>query len=315
MYLRCVFVSDCVIIVMNYNDVKGEVDFMKQAFKIPYDLDASYGDMEIAIQGKDGVGLKPLPVKVILTYVFSGLVCFYVCSNSFISRGSLLQIVLFVLLWSVLTIQLARFDKTKRMQAQLIPVFMEYLPKRNRFILTRTSKTATPFMGIAGVLDIDDNGLVSRTDGTFEYWYRVVGSASILLFEDDRNAILQRVDSFYRKIGTDVEVSFLTSKESQKVHHQIANLKRKFDRLTVSDPDLLKVADEQFHILRDHVGGSFKSIHQYMILKGDNKEALTVAKNVLQSEVENSALMIKQCVPMFKHDINEPLRLIYKGKE
>ena len=61
----------------------------------------------------------------------------------FISRGSVLQIVLFVLLWSVLTIQLARFDKTKRMQAQLIPVFMEYLPKRNRFILTRTSKTAT----------------------------------------------------------------------------------------------------------------------------------------------------------------------------
>ena len=51
-----------------------------------------------------------------------------------------------------------------------------------------------------------------------------------------------------------------------------------------------------------------------MIIKGDNKEALMRAKNVLQSEVENSSLMIKQCVPLYYDDIVEILKLIYSGE-
>ena len=63
------------------------------------------------------------------------------------------------------------------------------------------------------------------------------------------------------------------------------------------------------------VGGSFRSIHQYLIIKADNTEALTVAKNMLQSEVENSSYMFKQCTALFGDDIYDVFRTIYKGKE
>lgn len=284
----------------------------KAVYKIPADLDASHLDMEIAIQSKDGVGIKPLPIRIILSYVISAMLCFFVLFKTPISNASMLQKIIFVILWVIITFWLCKFDKTKIMQMQLIPVFFDYLPKPSRKVFTRKTSNATPFLGIVGISDIDDKtGMIYYTDGTFGYWYRVVGSASVLLFEDDKEAILSRVDSFYRKIGNDCECVFITTKEGQKVYRQVASLKRRYDKLTSDDPDLLKVADEQLHILTDFVGGTFKSIHQYLVIKADNKEALLSNKNVLQSEVENSSLMIKQCIPMYKEDVYDILKDIY----
>lgn len=285
----------------------------KTSYKIPIDLDQSVTDMEISLQSGSGNGPKPLPVKVILFAICSALVCFWAVVKTFIADGPILAIVCFILVWAALTLLLMKYDKTKQMQIQTIPTLLGYLPHSARHVITRTNSRANEFYGIANIRDIDDStGLVSFADGTFGYYYRVVGSASILLFDADKDAILRRVDSFYRKFGTDAEIIYMTVKESQKVYRQLMNLKRRYDNMIVHDPDLDMLANEQFDILKHHVGGTFKSIHQYMILKADNKEALLVAKNVLQSEVENSTRMIKQCVPLYADDIHALLRMIYR---
>ena len=78
------------------------------------------------------------------------------------------------------------------------------------------------------------------------------------------------------------------------------------------DKDLRKLAEEQFRILKEYVGHEFKSIHQYMLIKSANKEVLRRSENVLRSEVENSNLMIKQCVPLDKDEIIPLLASIYQ---
>ena len=90
------------------------------------------------------------------------------------------------------------------------------------------------------------------------------------------------------------------------------NLSRRYENLKNDDPDLRNIAEEQFHILREYVGKEFKSIHQYMLVKSKNKEALRVATSAIQTEVENSALMIKQCVPLEKDDVETLLASIYR---
>ena len=67
-----------------------------------------------------------------------------------------------------------------------------------------------------------------------------------------------------------------------------------------------------YGVLRDYVGHEFKSLHQYMLIKSENKEALMAAVNILQSEVENSSLMIKQCVPLEYEEVVEMYAPIYK---
>lgn len=284
-----------------------------RSYKIPSDLNSGNLDIEIALKSKDGTGLKPMPIKVILSYVVAIIAAFYILSHTFIGQGETWQIGFFLISYGLLIYQLTKFDKTKRMQVELIPVLFSYLPKAMRNVIVRKNEKANAFWGIAGIESIDENGLVKYIDNSYGYWYRVVGSASILLFDTDRDAILDRVDSFYRKIGVDGEIIFMTSKESQKVYRQVSFLQKQYENLDVEDPDLDALCQEKFHVLKDYVGGEFRSIHQYMVLKGDNKEALYSLKNVVQSEYENSANMLKQCVLLYEADITEALHGIYAG--
>lgn len=285
----------------------------KQSYKIPYDLNQSYGDINISLQTKDGSVGKVLPIKAVLTYVVSVLVCFFIMMNTFIgTMSTVLQKILFVLLWMALTVVLAKYDATRRMNVQLIPVLVHYIPGAARKVLTRTKYDAMPFYQIVGIESISEDGLIEFYDGSWGYWYRVVGSASVLLFDADRDAIITRVDNFFRKWRTDAEVTFMTSKEAQKVYRQVAALQRRYQNLQTDNQDLRDLAEEQFKILKDYVGSEFKSIHQYMFIRGRNKEALQIANNILQQEVESSSLMIKQCVPLEYEEVCQLYASIYQ---
>lgn len=290
----------------------------KSSYKIPTDLNASYLDLEIALRSSDGVGLKPLPLKLILAYLLSALTCLWCVMNSFIKYGNTVQKVIFVFLWIMLTMVLCKYDGTHRMQAQLIPTIITYMNKNNRKVITRKNASALPFYQIAGFRKegIDKKtGLIHFMDGTYGFMYRIVGSASILLFDSDKVAILERVELYYQKVGTEMEHIFITTKSSQAVYKQLAAIKEVYDNLEDDDDDLKMLANEQFSVLKNYVGGSFKAIHQYLVIKGDNKEELIKAKKILASEVENSSLMIKRCVPLKYNDIVNVLELIYKGKD
>lgn len=288
----------------------------KESYKIPADLNQNYLDMELAIQSKDGLGIKPLPIKVILSWIVSIMLCFMICTKTFVQYGGFLLIAAFVLLWLGLSYFLLKTDNTKRMAVQDLISFIAYVPAMSRKIMTRTSSEAATFYRMLNIDKINnETGLITFNDGTFGYCMSVVGTASVLLFDEDRNAILNRVDNFYRKIGTDVEIIYITSKESQKITHQIANLKRRYDNLNNNDPDLRACAEEQFSTLKNYVGGQFKSIHQYLILKADNREVLTVAKNAVKSESENSSLMFKKLVWMIGKDEKELIRNVVSGRE
>lgn len=292
------------------------MDGAKKSYKIPYDLDESYLDMNIALQTKDGSVGKVLPMKVIMSYVGSLLTCMFLLLRTFIgSISTMPQKVFFVLLWVAFTILLASYDSTRRMNAQLIPVLLNYLPKRSRVVYTRSNRLANGFYSIAGIDSVDEDGLIKYSDGTYGYMYRVVGTASILLFDSDRDAIIKRVDTFFQKWSIDSEIAFLGIKEAQKVYRQVSALQSRYANLKNDDKDLRDLAEEQFKILRDYVGKDFKSIHQYMLIKSNNMEMLRVAHNLLQSEVENSNLMIKQCVPLDGNDVLQVLSIIYKKAE
>lgn len=287
----------------------------KSSYKIPASLSDGYLSMDIALSTKDGSVARVFSVKVIMAGLVAILGYFFVLTQTPVSSGTVFQKILFTLLWFAWSLLLIKTDKTGRMNVQKLFTLMAYIPKKARYVFTRKNSKVTQFYSICNIADISNKGLIHFNDDTYGYLYRVVGSASILLFEADQNAIISRVDNFYRKQAADVEILFITSKESQKVYRQMAHLQNTWNRLEVDDEELRDLLEEQFSILKNEVGGTFKSVHQYMLLKGDNKEALVRAKNVLQSEVENSALMIKQCVPLSrKEDIQEFLISIFRDE-
>lgn len=286
----------------------------KEVYKIPASLDENYLNMEIAIQSRDGVGLKPLAVRVILVWLISLFGLVYMCINgdSVVAQAGMFMRILFGAVWLGFTYVLTQMDKSHRMQLELIPTLLTYIQSSNRTVITRKTSNGNAFYGIVGIESIDeDSGLVKYTDGTYAYWYAVVGTASVLLFPEDRNAILDRVNEFYKKLQADCEICFVTTKEAQRVHKQIAHLMAQYKALEFKDRDIDMLVKEQYDVLKNFVGKEFKSLHQYMVLKGDNREALSTLNNIVIGEYESSSLMFKQCTPMYRPQIEEVLHLIY----
>ena len=284
----------------------------KDHYKIPASIDRSYLDHEINLSTR-GWTLPTLPLKVILIWVSSTVVMFWAVTHTFVASADLWLKALFCVLWLALTAFLGRYDKTREMTYTKVKAFLSYAPKSARNVLTRRNANPSAFYDIARIASISDDGLIEWADGTIGQVYLVVGSASVLVFEEDKRAILNRVDSFFRKIDTTAEFIFVTTKEPQRVYRQLARLDDINLKLEDRDPELIELMNERLDILRDYVGTSFISIHQYLVIKADNLDALRRAHTVLAAESEESNLMIKQITMLDGRNAESLLSTLYKG--
>ncbi|MFG1857504.1 hypothetical protein ACGFJT_37110 [Actinomadura geliboluensis] len=283
-------------------------------FKVPASISRSFLDHEITLAG-GGWQAKPSPIKQLLFLGGGLLVTMWAATTTFIKSAHPLLIALFVI-WALIAVfYLGGLTKTKELRFRTVPAFLAYLPKKARRVYTRRSSDPSEFYSIVGINAVDEGGEIHFADGSVGQVYLVVGSASFLLFDDDRTAILDRVDAFWRKVQTTCEYIFITTKEPQRIYHQVANLERRRHQLALMDPDLLELQDEQYDILTEHVGGKFTSIHQYVLLKGKSADALRQAHIILQAEVEGSSLMIKEATILDRDEAYQMLRVFYQGTD
>lgn len=275
----------------------------KQRFKIPTSLDMSYLDLEFNFRTKDGLSFnKPLTAKSVIMYLISGMLLLYILLNTFI-KSSVPLAVIFAVIWILLTILLVKSDNTKRTGLELMIPLLGYFSPNNRHLSVRSLDPIGPLKGLYGIDRVDEeDGLISFIDGTVGYAYQVVGNASILMFDEDKKQIIDKVDSFYRKLAPDTEVIFDTIKESQRTDEQVSNLVDNFKKLKINSPGLNHLYREQYDILNIGVGGRFKSLHQYMIVKANTMDHLEEFENLLYGDVENDQLMFKSATPLSYND-------------
>lgn len=282
----------------------------KQRFKIPTSLDMSYLDLEFNFRTKDGLSFnKPLTGKSVFMYLISGMGLLFILLNTFI-KSSVPLAVIFAVIWILLTILLVKSDNTKRTGLELMIPLLGYFSPNNRHLSVRSLDPIGPLKGLYGIDRVDEeDGLISFIDGTVGYAYQVVGNASILMFDDDKKQIIDKVDSFYRKLAPDTEVIFDTIKESQRTDDQVSNVVDNFKKLKINSPGLNQLYREQYDILNIGVGGRFKSLHQYMIVKSNTMDHLEEFENLLYGDVENDQLMFKSATPLSYNDTID----YYKG--
>ena len=208
-------------------------------------------------------------------------------------------------------------DATGIIKADMVPAAINYFFKPiNRKIVVRQNRPANGMMILSDIDYIEDHtGLIHFLDGTVGFAYSVVGNASRLLFDQDQELILERVDRWYRKMGRNYEFIYITDREAQSVTNQINSLKERYAKLDVDDDDLNAIANMNYRFLDRVVGSTFKSVNQYLIIKADNGESLMRAKATLINEVADSALVFNRCEALMKPQIEKLLGKIFQGKE
>lgn len=282
----------------------------KTHYRIPTSIARSFLDHEIVI-GANGWNLPSLPMKVILFWAGSILLLFWAVSGTFIKSSSFWAQAFFVVFWIIVTAFFGRSSKTKEMPFVQVAAFANYVQPGARRVSTRRSSDPSALHSIVQIDSIDEGGLIRWSDGTVGQGYLVVGSASVLLFDQDRESILDRVDAFWRKVEPSHEFIWITTQEPQRVWRQLSALERLNQRLEVRDPELFELMEERFDILKDFVGGQFDSTHQYLVIKGDDFDALRRGHRILESEAENSGLMIRQCSMLDSTDVLEMFKTVY----
>lgn len=285
----------------------------KERYIVPVSLDRTILDHELTLSS-NAMRLKPLPMKVIFAYIGSITVLMWLLTGTPLKGASFGYLVLISVWWIAATAYFAAYSKTKEMRGEMIMALIDYLPKTARKVLTRSDSSPGQFHSIVGIKDVDEKtGFITYVDGMVGQAYAVVGSASCLLFDQDRDAILNRNDRFYRKLEPGVEWVFITTKEPQRVHTQIATLEKRNRRLSpkARDPELVALMDEQYQSLKSYVGASFFSIHQYLILIARNEEDLRKAHNLLDAEAGDSSLMFKEVTMLTYDETMDLLRTHY----
>lgn len=284
---------------------------IKQSYGIKTAMLSNALDTEVTLQ-KDGVGLRPLPIKFVIITIISAVLCMKCTMSEMVSVGNMIQKALFVCMWLAMTVLLFMSDNTKRMNFQNIISLVNYIAiPSNRRVITRRDSPATAMLDMCNIKSIDKSGVIKFADRNFGYMYRVTGTASVLLFDEDKKQIINAVDNFYRKIDANTEFIFMTLKEPQKIYNQAAAVKYRYNKLKLYDNDLNDLCNNQLVMLREVVGKKYQSIHQYMILKADSMEALLAAKITIQSELDSSGLFIKRCIPLYDDEILDALATVY----
>ena len=291
---------------------------MKQSYKIPTSLDKSYLDTEVALQGKSGVGLRPLPLKVIGLWIATIAIVFLTIVTDklpihvlplgfkFLYGASIIGMVFFASMSDAGG--QSRFSALRCMCAYMFN-------KKSRIMKTRLTDNPTALYYMYGIKDIDTKtGMITLLDGSVCFMYRVVGNASSLLFDEDKGRIIDRVDNFYRKLPDYMRVSYITVKEPQKVISQKYNAKQLFNGLTTNDKDLRLVLQESYKTLDTFVGKEFKSLHQYLLLFANSKEYLMKAHTIVENEHNTSSLMFNAIEPLYYDDVIRCLHTIYAGE-
>ncbi len=286
----------------------------RDSYRIPDSLDKNVLDMEISLKSENGVGPKPMSIRIILLYIASIFILAWILTQTFVRDFGIPLIILFTVIWTIGTVMLLQRDKTGHIKASYIPTMISYLPSKCRLLLTRNNEPVNDFYQITGLKNINtENGLIEFEDGTFAFAYEVVGTGSMLLFKSDREAVLDHVEAFYRRMRTEFELIFLTTKEAQKVTRQLAAMDQ---RIAIQqDPELKELLEYQRDFLKEQIGTCYRTIHQYMLIKADNREALLLGKNILENEVASSSLMFKQVTALLDDDLCEIFRKVYQGRE
>lgn len=282
----------------------------KQSYAIPVHLDRSIMDLEIPLSPK---GAQPVSVSMRVIMVILGSILFglWFVSHTFMASADGWIQLLFLIWWMAATAYLATPSRTKELRYTQVQPLMEYIPRRSRVVRTRRDSSPGSFYSIVGIDSVDDSGYIHFSNGDCGQMYRVVGSASRLLFQEDQNTILDRVDSHWRKVDTGTEWIIITMQEPQRVYHQVASLERRNHRLEHRDPDLVGLMEERCSILLNHVGSRFYSIHQYLLLRSKSAEDLRAAHNILDHEAKESVAMMRQVTMLDKDGALSALRSIY----
>lgn len=281
----------------------------KISYSTPASIDRTFLDIEIPFMKNS----PPIKIFSIMCMTISVSILFLLFKILPILKYNTILSMVFVAVWIFTTLFLFRTNEHGEVNFHKLK-YLKYYLTNVRNILTRKSSKPYEFAKLVGIFDIDKtNNVIYFADGRKGIMYEVVGNASYMLFANDRDAILDAVDAYFRKFNEGIQFHYVHKIEHQDVYTQLGALQAVVDNVRDKswyDKDLERLVALQGQTLQRQIGRRFLIIKQYIVVSANSIEDLQLANNLIVDEVMNSRLVFKQCILEREGDICQNLKSI-----
>lgn len=283
---------------------------LKKSYKIPYTLDKHFGDSPVQIITKNGTRLGPSDLTARPFFMVAISVMAYVWTifssswSTIFWEGSWPGRILVTLGYvGLIYFSLREISIPGQYGYNTVLPFIDYITNsKDKLIRTGNEQPYLPVSNFIGMREPDESGHLIFNDGSrMGQLFQITGSASNNTFEIDRETAVADFNDFLWQMPNDAIISFVTNTGGQNVNAQMTHLLDLFDR--ESDALIQSYITEEIKELYDYVQDRFITLHQYMLIIGDDPAAFKNAFNVVREFADRNGLVLSSItIPSKKHN-------------
>lgn len=287
---------------------------MRKRYRLPYALNASPLDISVALSSSDSAiqTKRQLTVRVILIVVAGVMLYMGLVTQTILGRGGVFGITTWTIGYFWLLYLICIPTLTKQVGLNEVVPMIRYAMGTNRHIGTRSSNLAKPIRDLVGVDGVEpETGKILYSNGEVGVIYEAVGNASILMFDEDKEHVLQSTRNFYRKLSPNISMLIDFSSEPQKIYKQVESAKQRQANLQIDSPGLRQLLHSDIEFMREVIGREFKSLHQYIVVRAKNDEALFEFDSWLLAQVEKDGAFVTDYLPLEADDVEHYFKGVF----
>lgn len=263
----------------------------KKTYRIPHSLNVSRLQAPIILTGKRGEGPFKRPVKistVIFLALLGLLVPMFLYMNTGISEGSRLGILLMLIGWEMfvglLIVPQENGDEGYKM---IWPTIGYWLDTHGRIVSTRGDANVAEVSDVLQIRKIDNQGVITFVNGWVGRAYEVDGHASNMLFENERDYVIDAFERWLQLLPPNVSVNIPTQHTALDLSEQVQGARKRTanQRLT----DLRALADRKERVIREKLVGNdrFRTVSQYIVLTTTDRTELAEQSKWFENQVRS----------------------------
>lgn len=265
-------------------------------YKIPYTLDTNILDAQAPLSfNKDGSSTSNKEITLRTMFVvFGGVILGFwiVQGKMFLGKGSILGTIIFLLGYALAlrTVFKATKIPSSLNYRRVITYWQNVLLRANKRdrIITTVFGEYDSVANITGFTEPDlDSNLHNFANGDVGRVRRIIGSASNNIFDSDRENIVKDYMTFLRSLDSNVTYNFITVLANQRVYSQLRALNNQ--KALEKNISIIKMIDEDIKDLEKIAEKSYKSLHQYLLLRSSDIDNLTNAETLLDNFASRSS--------------------------
>lgn len=263
----------------------------KKSYRIPYSLDVTRLQAPVILTGRKGQGPIKRPVKLmtILLLALLGLVVpMFVFMNTGVSEGSWLGKILLFVGWEMFVLMLVIPQENGDEGYKMIwPTIGYWIDTHGKVVSTRGDANVAEISDLLQIRKIDNDGIITFMNGWVGQVYEVDGHASNMLFEKEKDYVIDAFERWLSLLPPNVSVGVPTQHTSLDLGEQIQAARQRTSRQRSTD--LRALAAKKEKVIRDNIAGNdrFRTVSQCVVLTTTDRTALQEQCQWFEQQVRN----------------------------